>query len=54
VYLCMKIKSETCWNYSKNGGGDKKNDGQSEFNLDICKQFLKCHNVPSVQWSNKK
>jgi hypothetical protein len=35
TYVC-KWKNETCFNYSRNGGGRvKKNDGGSEFKYDI-------------------
>jgi hypothetical protein len=31
------------------GGGIKQNNGGDKFNCDICKNFGKCHNVPSAQ-----
>jgi hypothetical protein len=49
----QKWKNETCWNYSRNGGGEiKENDGGVNSTMIYCKNFCKCHNVP--QCSNKK
>jgi hypothetical protein len=35
THVC-KWKNETCWNYSRNGGGGiKENDGRGELSYDI-------------------
>jgi hypothetical protein len=45
-----KRKNDTCWNYSKNQGGEmKENDSIGKFMYDIfdtLKNLCKCYNVP--------
>jgi hypothetical protein len=46
----MKMENGTCSNYSRNGGGEmKENDEEVNSAVIYCKRFCKCHNVPSAQ-----
>jgi hypothetical protein len=51
--LCIHVwkwKDETCWNYSRNGGGRiKENGGGGEFSYDTLEELHKYHNVPPLQ-----
>jgi hypothetical protein len=55
THVC-KWKSETCWNYSRNGRrGIKGNDGRGEFVIYLihCKNFCKYHHVLPAQQQKK-
>jgi hypothetical protein len=44
THLC-KWKNETCWNYSRNGGEEiKENDGGGKFKYDEFLGICRCHN----------
>jgi hypothetical protein len=51
----LKLKNETCWNYSMNGRRGNKNDVRGEFNYNILYKPLEMSQcTPSAAIINKK
>jgi hypothetical protein len=46
THVC-KSKNDTCSNNSRNGGVKVKGVNSPMIYLTLCKNFCKCHNVPS-------
>jgi hypothetical protein len=58
THVC-KWKNDTWWNYPKNGGREVwrqivERVHSSTIYLTYCKDFCKCHNVPTPSTTNKK